>query len=99
MMTSQYGEEGVLKNSTGKIILRGKPKIGEGTTVTGPSYFGDSVSVGSGSSISGSAIYGDCRIGRNVEIVDSVVMDSEIGFIFSILIEMQREINALLGKR
>ena len=76
MMTSQYGEEGILKNSTGKIILRGKPKIGEGTTVTGPSYFGDSVSIGSGSSISGSAIYGDCRIGRNVEIVDSVVMDS-----------------------
>ncbi|MCL5804180.1 MAG: hypothetical protein M1306_02625 [Candidatus Thermoplasmatota archaeon] len=27
------------------------------------------------------------------------LMDPEIGFLFSILIEMQREINALLGKR
>ena len=39
-------------------------------------YIGESVSIGKGSSISGSAIYNDVKIGDNVRIVDSVIMDA-----------------------
>ncbi|EQD60509.1 mannose-1-phosphate guanyltransferase, partial [mine drainage metagenome] len=76
MMSEQYGSVGIVPGSTGKLICKTPPRAAKGVKISGPSYFGESVTIGAGSAISGSAIYNDVKIGDNVSVIDSVIMDS-----------------------
>lgn len=76
LMIDRYGEEVNSPSISGKIILKARPHMGAGSKIEGPSFIGETVSIGDSTRIKGSSIYDSSSIGSNVEIEDSVIMDS-----------------------
>lgn len=75
IMTEKYGYELTDPRVKGKVILKSNGMYLKKTTIEGPTFVGENVSIGNNTVIKRSAVYDGAIIGDNVEIEDSIVMD------------------------
>ena len=77
LMTAKYGMEVSGNGIKGTVIIKTPHSKFSSAYIEGPTFIGENVRIGKNSKIIRSAIYDNVEIGNDVQITDSILMDSD----------------------